>query len=226
MRESRLELAGIQTRLIEPEGPTRLNVVLLHGYAMDDADLAPFAHSLNLPARFAVPRGPHAAAPTGRAWWPIDTEARAAALEAGPRDLAQEHPSGLAAARNSMVRFIEALAARHPDSRLVLGGFSQGGMLACDVALHFREAVSALVLLSASRLNIRGWQEQGDRLRGLPAFVSHGERDDDLAFAAGERLRDFLLACGAQVEWTRFDGGHEIPLPVWRSLRKFLAASL
>jgi hypothetical protein len=47
-----------------------------------------------------------------------------------------------------------------------------------------------------------------------------------LAFTAGEALRDFMLAGGAEVSWAPFEGGHEIPLPVWRDLRKFLGALL
>jgi phospholipase/carboxylesterase len=60
------------------------------------------------------------------------------------------------------------------------------------------------------------------RLRGLPVLVSHGRADADLAFAAGERLRDLLAGGGADVTWVPFEQGHEIPLEVWRALRKFM----
>jgi phospholipase/carboxylesterase len=53
--------------------------------------------------------------------------------------------------------------------------------------------------------------------------VSHGRGDTDLAFAAGEALRDLLVSGGAAVTWVPFDQGHEIPLVVWRGLRKFLS---
>jgi phospholipase/carboxylesterase len=53
-------------------------------------------------------------------------------------------------------------------------------------------------------------------------LVAHGRDDDELSFAAGERLRDVALAGGARVEWLPFDGGHGIPLVVWRALRRFL----
>jgi phospholipase/carboxylesterase len=55
-------------------------------------------------------------------------------------------------------------------------------------------------------------------------LVSHGELDDDLAFSAGERLRDFVAAAGAVVTWVPFAQGHEIPLVVWRRVRKLLDA--
>ena len=54
-------------------------------------------------------------------------------------------------------------------------------------------------------------------------LVSHGTHDTDLAFAAGEALRDFHRNSQARVTWQPFDGGHEIPLVVWRALRRFLA---
>jgi phospholipase/carboxylesterase len=56
--------------------------------------------------------------------------------------------------------------------------------------------------------------------------MSHGEADPDLAFSTGEALRDVLAAAGASVEWVPFEQGHEIPLLVWRRLRKFLQARI
>ena len=67
------------------------------------------------------------------------------------------------------------------------------------------------------------WQPLVERLRGLPVLVSHGRADPDLAFSAGEALRDLLAGGGADVTWVPFEQGHEIPLVVWRGLRKFLA---
>ncbi len=192
-------------------------VVLLHGYAMKPEDLAPFAHSLGVPALFLLPRGPQRGLDSGGyGWWDIDSEARDAALLRGPRDLAEQYPSGLGAARAMLERFIEALAAQYQPHCTVLGGFSQGGMLSLDFVLRSSRSVDALVLLSASRIASADWEPKRERLRGLPAFLSHGRADQDLAFAAGEALRDFMSASGAEVSWAPFDGGHEIPLIVWR----------
>ena len=51
-------------------------VVLLHGFQMRPDDLAPFAHSLGVPAWFLFPEGPLEAQPEGRAWWHIDPDRR------------------------------------------------------------------------------------------------------------------------------------------------------
>jgi len=92
--------------------------------------------------------------------------------------------------------------------------------------LHGSIRADGLVMLSASRIRRKAWEREGQRLRGLPVFVSHGRRDTDLAFAAGEGLHDFVRAAGARTTWVPFDGGHEIPLIVWRNLRIFLNALL
>jgi phospholipase/carboxylesterase len=216
-----VEIAGLTTTAIGP-ADAPLTVVLLHGYSMGPADLAPFAHSIGVPALFLFPRGPLVSPLRGHSWWDVEVEERSLAMSRGPRDLAEQHPPGLAAAREQLASFLDAVTRRFTVSRLVVGGFSQGAMLATDCLLHGARGVDGLVLLSASRLAQREWRPLRERLRGLPVFVSHGRMDTDLAFGAGEALRDFMLAGGAQVMWVPFEGGHEIPLVTWRGLRKFL----
>lgn len=201
----------------------RMAVVMLHGYAMRAADLSPFAHSLGVPAVFYLPEAPLEAIPAGLCWWAMDQERRRVALLAGPRDLASEVPSGAPAARILLGNLVARIRKAHKALPVVVIGFSQGGMLACDALLHDALQVDALALLSASRINIEEWRLRADRLRDIPVLVSHGEADDDLAFSCGEALRDFCLAAGATVTWIPFPGGHAIPLVVWRGIRRFLA---
>jgi phospholipase/carboxylesterase len=95
-------------------------------------------------------------------------------------------------------------------------------MLACDQALRSLLPVDGLILLSSSRIAFDEWRPLLPNLKALPVLISHGRRDADLAFSAGEALRDSLLEIGAAVTWVPFDGGHQIPLMVWRAIRKFL----
>jgi phospholipase/carboxylesterase len=219
-----VEIAGLRTTLVG-DPAARLAIVLLHGYSMTSADLAPFGGSLGVPALYVFPEGPCEAAP-GRSWWPRDEAARLAALQHGPLDLAEDTRPGLPAARDRLDALLAEVSAEYTPEHLVLGGFSQGGVLACDWVLHAERSVHGLILLSTSRLDIATWRSRSERLRNLRAFVSHGRQDPEFAFAAGEGLRDFLIHAGADVTWVPFDGGHEIPLPVWRGLRKFLRARL
>ncbi len=192
-------------------------VVMLHGRNMQAADLAPFGTSVGIDAHFVFPDAPLAAEP-GRTWWPVDAEARLRA--SGARDLHAMDPAGRAEARAQLAALCNEVAR---DKRLALVGFSQGGMLAMDYVLHGGR-VDALALLSSTRIAFDEWQSLLPRLACLPVLVAHGHADEELSFAAGEALRDAALAGGARVTWLPFDGGHGMPLPVWRALRKFLAA--
>ncbi|MEO8364715.1 MAG: hypothetical protein ABI538_00770 [Pseudoxanthomonas sp.] len=194
-----------------------LQVVLLHGRMMSGEDLAPFGQSLGIPAYFVFPSAPLAVAPHGRSWWPVDCELEAARRQAGPLDLYALWPEGRAQARATLGALLSALP---PVRKRVLGGFSQGGMLAMDYVLQGAPAPSLLALLSSSRIAFDDWLPRLSRLQGLPMLVAHGRDDLELAFSAGEALRDAAVAGGAAVEWLPFDGGHGIPLVVWRALRR------
>jgi phospholipase/carboxylesterase len=218
MIETTLELGGLRAIAIG-DHESELVVIVLHGRQMEGADLAPFARSLGVEASFLFPDAPLAAPPRGRSWWPIDSEARIRNLVSGPMELSAMDPPGRAEARALLGALIAAVA--RPGRRIVLVGFSQGGMLAMDYVLHGGDIV-ALALLSSTRIAIADWQPRAERLRGLPVLVAHGRNDAELSFEAGELLRDFAIRGGATVSWLPFDGGHELPLVVWRALRKLL----
>lgn len=206
----------------EQSSSHELFVVMLHGYAMSGADLAPFARSLGLPGRFVFPEATHSLPEGGRAWWPIDALTRQEALRNGARDLWQEHPSMRLAARAHLVDSLHRADFSLRTGPVVLAGFSQGAMLACEAVLHDDVAVDALILLSTSCLALDEWQPLQERMKDLPVLLSHGRSDTDLAFSAGVRMRDWLQEAGGHVTWVPFEGGHEIPLLVWRQVRKFL----
>ena len=201
----------------DPDAP--LAVIVLHGRQMCAADLAPFGKSLALPALVVFPDAPLEAQPRGRTWWPIDSEARMRRLANGPMELSAMDPEGRAEARAQLGALVDRLARPY-----VLVGFSQGGMLAVDYLLHGGVRPRGLALLSSTRIAITDWTPRAHALADLPVLVAHGTTDPELAFHAGELLADFARSGGARVTWLPFDGGHELPLVVWRSLRKFVLA--
>lgn len=221
MQLRQTEIGGLQTTAVIDAAGADTMIIALHGYSMSAADLAPFASSLGVPATYLFPEGFLAAQPAGRAWFPMDIAARQAAGGAA-RDLVDRVPEGLAEARGRLYDYLQACRRVFQPARVILGGFSQGGMLSCDLLLHREVNVAGLLLLSASRLNYAAWRSQQSRLQGLPTLVSHGENDSELAYSAGVGLREFLVEAGADVTWVSFPGGHEIPLVVWRAVRSFL----
>jgi phospholipase/carboxylesterase len=177
---------------------------------------------MGLPAALYIPNAPVEVQCGGRAWWPVDEERRNGQLAQGPRDLSGESPPARDVARGVLKKLIETVRKRHPSLPLVLAGFSQGGMLACDTLLLEDVGVDGLVLMSTSRIAWTEWQRTLHRLQHLPVLVTHGLQDTNLRFHAGEQLRDHLAAIGAHVTWFSFDGGHEIPLTVWRQFRRMV----
>ena len=208
---------------VAPVGDAVVGIVLLHGLDMAPRQLAPLVRSLRLPALVALPSGPVERPGGRRAWWPVDDAARAARLRAGPADLHDSHPAGRERARDAVHACVRAVREGAPGRPLLVAGFSQGAMLALDCVLQPPPlAVDALALWSASRLAFSEWAPALHRLRGVRVELLHGRDDANVHIGAALSLRDALAAGGADVRWSPFDGGHEIPLQAWVGLRRLV----
>jgi phospholipase/carboxylesterase len=142
-------------------------------------------------------------------------------------DLSRTSPPGLADANRRIRTLLAELAeaGRYPRQRHMLAGYSQGGMIAADIAFTTDEPIEALVLLSTTIVNEQAWRAGMARRRGLRVFISHGRRDAMLPFDAADRLQQAMREAGLRVTWHPFDGGHEMPAEVVRALNAFLAES-
>jgi phospholipase/carboxylesterase len=103
----------------------------------------------------------------------------------------------------------------------LVGGFSQGAMLTCDLIMRTALPFAGLIQLSGSLLARQDWRPLVGKRAGLPVFQSHGTQDPILPYVMAERLRDELIAAGLTVQWHGFQGGHEIPEPVLSRLSGF-----
>lgn len=227
-------LAGVTIRLTGGtdgkgggDGPL---VILLHGFGAPGDDLVSLAGAIDPPAgtRFLFPEGPlslNFGFGDARAWWIIDMNKIAQDRAAGRfRDPRMEVPKGLAPAREQVLALLDEVERRLDvdPGWTVIGGFSQGAMLACDVVLRTRRPFAGLVMLSGTLLCRHEWEPLMPARRGLSVFQSHGTHDDLLAHRFAEELRDSLIDAGLSVEWTSFRGGHEIPEPVVRRAGSYL----
>ncbi len=208
-------------------------VVLCHGFGAPGNDLVPLCSeilhlkpSLNQ-NRFIFPEAPLSLGPGSRAWWMIDFAALER-IQAGDAEALKAfrklEPEGMAKARGMLKKLVDEVSAqtRLPLSKIVLGGFSQGAMLATDVALRLEEAPRALAIMSGTLLIEDVWRQKAKARAGLRVFQSHGTEDPLLAFMAAEWLRDLLSQAGCKVEFLPFRGGHTIPMNVLEKLSTFL----
>ncbi|BFU94681.1 MAG: putative Carboxylesterase [Nitrospira sp.] len=209
-------------------------VILLHGFGAPGTDLVPLAGVLPVPkgARFLFPEGPLSLSfgyGDSRAWWLIDMARLEADRAAGRlRDLSTEVPRGLPQARQMMEQLLTELPRVLPIDyqKTVIGGFSQGAMLTCDLVMRTAYPFAGLVQLSGTLLARHEWRPAVAKRAGLPVFQSHGTQDPILPYEMAERLRDELIQAGLAVAWQSFRGGHEIPEPVLRQLGSFLTTVL
>lgn len=224
----RVRLTGGSDREGGGDGPA---IVLLHGFGAPGDDLVSLWRILDVPqgTRFVFPEAPLSLPGYGggRAWWNIDVLALQRSLASGePHNRSREVPEGLAEARAGITSMLDTLAQTLKPSKLVLGGFSQGAMLSCDVALQTTLPLAGLVMLSGTFLAEQDWRPRMEAREGLPAFLSHGSSDSMLPFVQSERLRDALAAAGLPVTWVPFNGRHEIPPLVVEALGTFLRGVL
>jgi phospholipase/carboxylesterase len=214
----------LQTRVLQTDAdrPPSLLTLFCHGYGASGEDLVPFVPELVereprlATVRFAFPAGPLSLGnlPWGdsRAWWPLDWADFEAANRMGWEGVRNALPEGLPPARRQLQGCVEALlrgSGLGPE-QVVLGGFSQGAMLATDLTLHWEHRPAALVVLSGLLLDQKRWRKLAPRRAGLPVVQSHGRQDPVLPFHEGEALHDLLVEAGLAVEWIPFDGPHTV----------------
>lgn len=215
-------IAGLKVLEVpgDPGGP---GIVLFHGYGADAADLLPLAQDLAAPLRptWFFPEGPIDIALgfgyTGKAWFPIDFDAlQAGDLSALARDLAQ-----------ATLRAEQLIAELHiPLSKLFLGGFSQGAVLATEAALSAPQSPAGLMILSGSLVHEESWRKKAALHKGLTFFQSHGETDPLLPLAKAQALEALLKHAGWKGHLETFPDGHTIPPAIVHKLYAYLGKHL
>jgi phospholipase/carboxylesterase len=120
----------------------------------------------------------------------------------------------MAHARRMLTGTLEALQQQSglPMGRILLGGFSQGAMLATDLTLRSDEAPAALAIFSGTMLAEPEWRRLAPRRRGLKVLQTHGRQDPILPFVSSEWVREMLVESGLDVRYLPFDGPHTISM--------------
>jgi phospholipase/carboxylesterase len=191
-------------------------VVLLHGVGADAASFEGVARALSesLPhAEFLVPDGQDAfdGGGHGRQWFSV-------------RGVTPENrPARVREASARVSTWIDAELARRglPADRLIVGGFSQGAIVAAWLGLH-RDPRPAAVLMLSGRVAEDGTPLVGS---GPQVFIGHGDRDPVMPVAEASLSASTLEAWGARVTKRLYPGlAHQIDARELRDLKDFLSA--
>jgi phospholipase/carboxylesterase len=174
-------------RVREAAGEPQGALVLLHGRGADEHDLQPVLDVLDERRRLVglTPGAPLTNVPPGgRHWYVI--------LRVGFPD-----PDTFAATYAELTGFLDGWLAERGIGweRTVLGGFSQGAVMAYATALGpDRPSPAGLLAMSGFIPTVDGWAPELGSRRDLPVLIAHGARDAiisvDFARDARRRLED------------------------------------
>lgn len=127
-------------------------------------------------------------------------------------DFAGENLPGVKRSRQLLFEVLDEQARSGFDtSQTVLGGFSQGSLMAIDVGLRYPRRFAGI-------LGISGYISEPDKLvaeLSPVAFqqrllITHGTLDPMIPFALVREQINLLKAAGLRIEWHEFVKGHTI----------------
>lgn len=223
-RAHRQKIGQLNCISIQSESPPKAIAVLAHGFGAPGDDLAGLAQDLlqalatHEPVQLIFPAALLSLADEGygegRAWWKLSIQRLLSVLEQGQYELVKEEsPPGIDEAREALTEVVELSLAQAGlgHDKLLLGGFSQGAMLAMEVAcLGLTAAPAAMALYSGCLIRQKQWKAAISRLAQTKIVQSHGTMDPILPLRTGLWLRDLLVEAGCQVDFKQFQGPHTI----------------
>lgn len=196
---------------LEPDSPATACVIWMHGLGADGNDFVPIVPELNLPTghgvRFVFPNAPTMPVTINggyvmRAWYDIvSAELDKRADEGGVRRsqalieelIADQRSKGIAA------------------DRILLAGFSQGGVIALQTGLRHPDKLAGIMALStylacADSLGV----EASAANRKIPLLMVHGSMDPVIPVALAKLSKARLETHGYKVEWHEYGMPHSV----------------
>lgn len=197
-------------------------IIWLHGLGASGHDFEPvvpeFAFSRETPVRFIFPHAPELPVTINGgmvmpAWYDI------LAMDVDRKVDAEQ----LRASAGMVAELIKAERERGIASEnIILGGFSQGGAVAYELALSYPERLGGLFALSTYFATADSI-ELSDANRKLPVFIGHGRFDQIVMERLGQTAHQTLQDLGFEPEYQSYGMEHSLCLEEVRDLDGFLA---
>lgn len=194
---------------MNPEGEIRACIIWLHGLGADGSDFVPLVPQLGVReqgVRFVFPHAPVQPVTINggmrmRAWYDIRFP-----------DLGREiDADGIRRSAEALAELVERETAMLETGRIVLAGFSQGGVIALHAGLCMQTPVAGIIALS-TYLGLPEVLTDGDGAvhRATPIFLGHGLQDPVVPLAMAETSRDYLLGAGCPLTYHNYPMQHAV----------------
>jgi phospholipase/carboxylesterase len=195
----------------EPAGA----LILFHGRGADEYDLYPLLDLLDPERRLlgVTPRGPFSFPPGGAHWYKLQ--------EVGFPDR-----ETFLATYDEVGAWLDGFLDEHGISpeRTVLGGFSQGAVMAYSFGLGAgRPRPAALIALSGFMPTVEGFELDLSDIP--PVAIGHGTYDPIITVEFGRQAREVLGQADASVLYREYPLPHAIDPSFLAELRAWLARS-
>jgi phospholipase/carboxylesterase len=220
MHESPLEYIEIN-----PSTPPTYVVIWLHGLGADGHDFEALVPELKmpdtLPVRYVFPHAPLRPITVNmgmvmRGWYDI----------VQPDVARRVDLQGILASAAHLTALIRReIASGMPSDRIVLAGFSQGGVIVLHAGLRFESRLAGILALSTycPTLSSLG-QEERRANHQTPIMMAHGRHDPLIPAALGQTARDGLLELNYSVQWYEYPIQHEVCLEEIEQIRRWMLA--
>lgn len=216
--------APLPTVELNPEAAPAAVVIWLHGLGADGHDFESIVPALrlpeDLPVRFVFPHAPEIAVSAfggqrARGWFDFDPN--------GGADMAGLEKSALQIKDLIQQEIDNGI----PAERIILAGFSQGGVMAFHVALYYHKRLAGILALST--FLVEGEKlaaEKGEVNEKIPILMCHGQQDTVLPMTLGKSSLASLEGAGYQVEWREYPMGHEVCMEEIHEISRWFQATL
>ena len=179
-------------------------LVLMHGVGSNEQDLfglAPYVppqfHVISLRAPFAMGQGAYA-------WFQFTVDAD------GTRHInVPQEQQARALVQQTVEQAAQQLGI--PADRVIVGGFSQGGIMSLSQLLTQPQTLrGALIWHSRLLPEIASLRAPAEAFAGKSAWVSHGTYDNVIPLTSAHAIRDKLGALPLHLSYQEYPGAHEI----------------
>ena len=194
------------THLHRPADPAAAEpwlLVLMHGVGSNEQDL--FGLAPQVPASFHVLslRAPNVVGPGSYAWFQFGITPTGRVINE-----AQE-----AASRQQIAQALASAAQQLgiPAARVVVGGFSQGGIMSLSLLLTQPRLMHAAMVLHSRLLDqVVPLIAPASQLQGKQLWVSHGMVDQVIPVANARAIRSAVQSLPVALRYAEFHNAHEI----------------